>query len=209
MPSSPADAATSRPKLAPTFVADYQRSRVATAAALLASEHGLNALTVTSICAAAKMGRGRFYALFGGRSGALKYSFARSFHSTFGPVEAIPPNEVWHDRLEAGLGALFAATAAAPHMAELCLVHSQGEPSLAAGHDFEAGVGAVGALMPAGDGGGAENAPGPMAEYLARVVVSLLKLRLLRGQLAQLPADREELVLLAARAFPGPADPAL
>jgi AcrR family transcriptional regulator len=201
-----------RPMLAPAFVEGHQRARVTTATAELASELGLDGVTVTAICEAAQMGRSTFYLLFDGRAAALEYAFAAAYEQIFGAVDraGLTPRP-WLARLEAGVGTLFAAVAAEPRLAELCLVHSLGAATLSAGSDFEMGVEAVTRLMTGGCPAEGANAgvglglvgPGhPMADYLARGIVSLAKLRVLRGEIAELPQDRDDLVLLAARSFP-------
>ncbi len=196
----------SRPQLSEDFVDAHKRRRTLIAIAELAQGRGIDTLNVAEICTAAKMGRATFYRLFGSREGALEYAFREAFDRTFGPVEtAAGEPGAWLERVDAGLGALFEAIAEEPHLAELCLNHSVGAPA-ATGHDLEAGVRLITALMEGGrEADGAM--PGPpersalTGEWLARGALALAALRIRQGTTAELPAHRPELVLMAANSY--------
>jgi AcrR family transcriptional regulator len=202
-----------REPLSRDFVEEHQRGRVIGAVALLAHEFGIEEVTVTRICRAARLGRANFYELLGSRSGGLRYAFAGAFERVFEPVRATArgPEQPWLARLSVGLELLFAAIVDKPLLTELCLVHSPGAAPESRTHDFEAGVEVVLGLLAGGREAGktvcgeAYRDPGPLAEeYLARSIVSLAALRISQGKVARLPEHRDEMLLLAANAFFGP-----
>lgn len=211
-----AETPTRRPALRISFIEEHQRRRVVDAAAKLAHEAGIGAVTVEGLAQVAHMGKGTLYARFGNQAGCLSYSFAVAYREVFAELAATAAgSEPWLVRLDAGLATLLQACAAAPLLAELCLTHAAGAPAAAADHDSEAVTKILKELLAGGRAEGRaalgsdyQEPPAEMEEFLSRGILSLVVLRLLRGTAASLPSLREEIFLWAAGALLGPEEAA-
>jgi AcrR family transcriptional regulator len=201
-----------RRPLSPAFVEEHQRRRALPAVAELAHELGIEEITVSDLCGAARMGRSHFYELFGSREGCLEYAFSKAFEAIFGATNAVElaADEAWLAGIDAGIGALFETIAKEPLLAELCLIHASGS-TVSAGYNFEAGVDVLLRLVSGGReaarvrGASAAPDPGPLIEeYLAGSLASLARLRLMQEKATELPEHRGEMVLLVASVFFGP-----
>lgn len=205
-----AGAEMQRPMLSAAFVRDHQRRRVIVPVAELAHESSVEEITVTELCRRARIGRTNLYSLFESRESCLEYAFAAAFEMIFGVIATVDlgRDEPWLAHLDSGVAAFFAAIAAEPLLAELCLVHAGSATS--SGCDFEAGVEVLLSLMSGGrEAARSRGARAPalsplLEEYLAGSLASLARLRVMQEQAAQLPDHRDEMVLLAASAFFGP-----
>ncbi len=153
------------------------------------------------VCSVAGIGLRTFYAHFPTIEDCRKYAFAKAFdHLCEGIVRGGDPAE-WPRVLDASLTAFFAAIAADPRLAELCLLHSQAVPEEAAGHDREAVVVTlVGLLREGRDAASSARAqpePPPLTEeLLAWALVSLATQGLLLEDAQVLPAYKDELQAL-------------
>lgn len=156
------------------------------------------------------MSRTTFYALFSSLANCRSFAFCEAYGQLFGNLGAADAGEPWPARLRTALDRLFAAIAAEPALAELCLVHCFAGAEEARGHDYEAGVRAMTETM-RGARTAATSTVGPVhlgppavtEELLARGVVSLAALQARRGEPAALVGQREEAIALVAAAFPG------
>jgi AcrR family transcriptional regulator len=194
--------ATARPILPPEVVDEYRRRQVAEAIAELASEQGLQALTVKSICARCAMGRAKFYELYGGTAGATEDALDRAFETTFGPVrQAIAEGPEESQRsLEVALDALLAATVEEPRLAELCLVHSISAPGNHCRH-WEAAVDVLRSGLTSSSRDEAEKMTPEdlrpaIEELLCRSILTAVAQRLREGRGEQLQEDRAILLRL-------------
>jgi AcrR family transcriptional regulator len=195
------------------IVLDHRRRRAVMGAARGAHELGIGGVTVKVICADAKMARNTFYDLFSDVAACLRLGFRESFElidPTPEPGDA-SEEESWPAETDAAIARLYAAVAAEPLLAELCLVHSFGAPAESAGHDFEAVVGGMEARLRRGRDaakallGKGHPDPGPVTdEYLARTIVSLAQLKLMQGDAGSLFEHRAEMSLLVATSYFGP-----
>lgn len=184
------------------YVVAAQRRRAVDAVAEIAHEFGLAAATVTAVCRVGRMARGTYYGLFDGTSGCLRYSFAEAYKQVLGSMAAADGDGDWLALVDAKIGALYAAVAAAPLLAELCLVHSHGCREEAASYDFETAVADVaGMLSAAREQEGRRPIP-LLDECLARAIVSLAATRALQGRVAELAAEGRAMVRLVAASYP-------
>jgi AcrR family transcriptional regulator len=102
-----------------------QRQRVMEAVAELAHERRVADLAVADIIRRAGISRGAFYKLFEDRQSCLSFSCREAERQIFDPVSAtLDQDRPWAQQLSAAIAALLDATAAAPHVAELCMIHS-------------------------------------------------------------------------------------
>lgn len=197
------------PPLTREFVEDQRRHQVVVAVAELAHEVGIAAVTAVDVCAKVRMARATYYSLFGSSAGCLRYAFAEAFEQLFDPVRrAGESSESWLAGLNDATGTLLDRVAMEPLLAELCLVHSMGVPEEAHGHDYQAAVETmIGVLARGRDD--VPTSPGQselIEEYLARMIVSLVALRVRGGETSTLPDHREELVMLVVVSFYGPGE---
>jgi AcrR family transcriptional regulator len=200
-----------RPDLPREFVLDQRRQRVLGAVAELAHEVGVGAVTGSGICRLSRIAKNTFYELFDSVSDCRRYCFAEAYAVVVDPVrEASAEPRSWLAGLSAALAAFYAAIAAEPLLAELCLLHSLGAVEEAQGNDNEAAVAAMVEVLDGGRAAGraargmAYREPPALAEdYLARMIVSLAALRVRRGEVAALAEQRSELVILVASPFLG------
>lgn len=209
--SQRSQAPAGRQPLPRKFVEGHQRQRVVAAVAEIAHERGVNELTATRIVRGARMSRNTFYELFGSKEECLRFAFQEAYEYLFGSVRRLSRTQgPWLERLNAALDAFFAAIVEDPVLAELCLVHSFGAAAQSEGVDYEAGVETM--IEVIGDGRAAGKAavgdaycePLPQVEeFLARAILSLAATRVRRGEAGRLPAQRGELVRLAATPFLG------
>jgi AcrR family transcriptional regulator len=205
-----------RPPLRISFIEEHQRQRVVEAVGELAHELGIGAVTTERLAHLAHMGKGTFYARFGSQAGCLSYSFAVAYREVFSELAAAAAGpEPWVERLDTGLAALLEACAAKPFLAELCLIHAAGEPAAAADHDSEAAIEVLARLLADGRAEGRaalgpayREPPAELEQLLSRGILSLVRLRLLRGSSAGLPDLRKEIFLWAAGALLGPEEAA-
>jgi AcrR family transcriptional regulator len=182
--------------------APNERQRIVAAIAELAHEREVGKVEVSMVCTVAGVGLRAFYGHFPTIEDCRKYAFAKAFdHLCEGIARGGDPAE-WPRVLDASLTAFFAAIAADPLLAELCLLHSQAVPEEAAGHDREAVVNTLVALLREGRAAAASSAPAqpeppPLTEeLLARALVSLATQGLLLGDAEELPAYKDELLAL-------------
>lgn len=184
-----------------SFLEGHRRLRAAMAAVEIAHEIGLGAVTVKGICQRAKMGRSGLYDVFDNVGDCLRFGFAEAFELVFAEVREVSQEDgPWLQQLNAGLDRFFAAVAERPLLAEFCLVHCFGAADSAEGHDFEAGVATIAALI--------SDQPSLAEDYLARTIVSLAALKLRQGQAKTLPAHRKQMAALVANAL-GRTNPAI
>jgi AcrR family transcriptional regulator len=193
------------PQLSRDFIARHTRQRAVDVAVALAVAQGVNRVTVTSICRQAGMSRKTFYDNFENTSACLDHGLGEAFEQTLGETRDAEPKQPWLASLDATIGSFYAATTAAPVLAEFCLVHAFGLPRRSAGRDFEAAVEIIAARLHGGRDAAREELgpnyrdPPPLTEdYLARAVVSLAALKLRQGAAAALAEHRDEMVMLVA-----------
>lgn len=196
-----------RPPLPREFIEEHRRRTYVVAAAELAQESGIHALTVTNLCQRAQSARNTFYDHFRNVDDCLRLGIREGFDRLFGPVLQIAEEdeEEWLARVDRAVGGLYGAVAEEPTLAELVLVHSFGVPSEAGDLRYEDGVAAIERLLAQGRRetlGPIE--PMPLAEsYLAGVILSLATLKLRQGEAPALPAETREMTLLVGAVYLG------
>jgi len=208
----PAGISPGEQRLSRDFVREMQRQRILEPLAELAHERGIADTTASAVVNRAKMSRAMFYELFGDRSGALRFAFAQAYDFLSAPVrDALTGSRSWPEQVHHAIGGLIGAAVDNPLLAELCLVHSPGGRFEARGNDYEAIVATlVGALAGGREAGRATSGeeyrdpPPVVEEFLARSILSMIRLRLTQGNAAQLPAQRDELFVLTMVPFFGP-----
>jgi AcrR family transcriptional regulator len=121
-------------RLASEVVEGHQRDRVLASAAEVFAERGFNATTVDDIVAAARIGVGSFYSLFGGKLECFLLLHDRVVAAARARiVAAVPADGPWETRFCAGLRELLALVAADPDGARIVIVEA-----IAAGREGEA-----------------------------------------------------------------------
>jgi AcrR family transcriptional regulator len=188
------------PDLPREFVAAAQRRRAVDAVAEIAHESGVASVTTAAICRTARMARTTFYGHFDGLSGCLRYSFAESYRQLVGPL-ALADGHDWLSTVESAIGAFYAAVAAHPPLAELCLVHAPTAREESSGADLEATVDDLRKLLAQARLHDGQPTIPLVEECLARVLVSLAASRARREEGDRLLAERAEMVSLVASAY--------
>ena len=117
---------SARPELSREFVAVHKRRRIVDAMAELCAEHGYEATKIADVVARAGVARKTLYDNFGGKEELLLAAFDETAASLRDSVEAACSDAPQEDgrRVEAGLRALLAFTAAHPARARICLVEA-------------------------------------------------------------------------------------
>lgn len=197
-----------RPVLSREFVEINRRRVLALAAAELARESGVHAVTVTTICRQAHAARNTFYDHFANVDDCLRHGISEGFDHLFAPVLRVTEEDEegeWLLGIERAVGGLYEAAADQPDLAELFLVHSFGVPCGVDDPQYESGIAAIERLLVRGrEEGAASSNPMPLAEtYLARVILSMATLKLRQGEARSLPAQAREMTLLVGAAYLG------
>jgi AcrR family transcriptional regulator len=114
-----------RERLSKEDLAEHQRDRVLAVAAGVFADRGYHATTVDDLVAAARIGVGGFYALFGGKEGC----FAQLYDATLADArrrvaEAAAGSRSWPERICAGLRECLEAIAAEPARARVVLIEA-------------------------------------------------------------------------------------
>ena len=141
----------------------------------------------------------------------LRFSFRLAHERIFGPVEEAGAGaEPWLERLATTLDAFFAAIAAEPLLAELCLLHSLGTHTGGEAFDRQAGTDVIATAIGGGRAAGREalggdylDPPSEVELFLAGAIVSVAVRRIRQEEIASLPAHRDELIRLVATPFLG------
>lgn len=182
------------------YVGQYQRQRMMVAAAEMAHEEGLAAVTVSGLTARARISRKTFYDYFRNREACLEYAGEEASGYLFASLEGPGKEKSAEARIASGVEALLGAVAAEPIIAEFGLIHA---PTLGgdAGRRFqEAAIEAIAGLLGAG-GGKRKNAPA--AETIAIAILGLISYQVRRGEAKQVAELGEEVMRLARLAGVG------
>jgi AcrR family transcriptional regulator len=194
-----------RPDLAREFIEAARRRSFALAAAEVAHEFGIHAVTVSFVCQVAGSARNTFYDHFANVGECLRHGVREAFELLFMPFREVGDGE-WLEEVERAIAGFYGAAAREPMLAELLLVHSFGIALKDEDPDLDAGVVAMTALLARGrEEVEGEVVPIPLAEdYLARVISSLAALKLRREEAETLPAHTREMTTLVGIAYLGP-----
>lgn len=197
-----------RPQLSREFVATNRRRTLALAAAELARESGVHAVTVTKLCRQAHSARNTFYDHFAGVDDCLRHGIREGFDRLFAPVLRVTEEGEegdWLLGVERAVGGMYEAVADQPDLAELFLVHSFGVPCEPSDPQYETGIAAIEQLLIRGrEECATSSEPMPLAEtYLARVIVSMATLKLRQGKARALPAQTREMTQLVGATYLG------
>jgi AcrR family transcriptional regulator len=115
-----------REPLSREVMAEHQRERILDAATGVFAKRGYQATTVDNIVAAAKVGVGGFYALFGGKEECFLAAYDRVFADARARiVAALPAGRPWPEQACAALRATLDFLAAEPLRARVVLIESQ------------------------------------------------------------------------------------
>ena len=163
----------------------HQRDRVLSSSAAVFAERGFNATTVDDLVAAARIGVGSFYSLFGGKLECFLALYDRVAAEARARIAAaIPAQAAWPAQLCAGLRELLALVASDPDGARVVFVEA-----ITAGPEGEARHAAVlrevaAALRGARglDPGRGESLPPSLESATVAGLAWLLQRRLLDGE---------------------------
>lgn len=112
-------------RLSKGVLAEHQRDRVLAAAAGVFAARGYQATTVDDLVAAARIGVGSFYALFGGKEDCFLQLYDRVVAEARERVSsALEEETLWTDRAVAALRALLELVAAEPERARVAIVEA-------------------------------------------------------------------------------------
>lgn len=195
-----------RPLLQREFIDANRRRSFALAAAELAHEFGVHAVTVTLICRTAHSARNTFYEQFDNVNACLRHGVGEAFEHLFASLREVGgEQDEWLLDVEAAIAGLYGATAADPLLAEMLLIHSFGVSLESGDPDFDSGVSALAGLLARGRSESpAAEEPMPFAEdYLARVIISLATLKVRQEEAQTLPAETREMTLLVGTSYLG------
>jgi AcrR family transcriptional regulator len=197
-PARPIAAASARPQLSREFLLVHRRRRFAAAAAELAHEFGVRAITSTLIVQVAKGSRSGFYEAFANVEDCLRFAVAEAFEELFEPVRATSSVAGWAAQLHAAVTGFCVAAAADPVRAELFLVHSRSLRLEAGEGGLADGVLAFAPIFAAArDATGAANLmPESGEELFGWTIMALAARRVLAGRAEALTEDAEALVFL-------------
>jgi len=200
-------AAVGRERLSQEVLEEHQRHRVLEAAAGAFSERGYQSATVDDLVAAASIGVGSFYALFGGKEDC----FLRLYDRIAADAErriaaAIREEATWAERVCAGLRELLVLVSTEPERARIVLIEAR-----AAGAAVEARYAAtverVAAMLREGRSTGRGEKPIPPSFEDATVagLAWLLYRRLTDGDPIDLAELLPELTRFVLEPYVGPA----
>lgn len=195
-----------RPLLQREFIEANRRRGLALAAAELAHEFGVHAVTVTLICRTAHSARNTFYEQFDNVNACLRHGVREGFERLFASLrETGGEQSNWLLEVEQAIAGLYGAAAAEPLLAEMLLIHSYGVALEPGDPDFDTGVRALAGLLARGRGESpAAREPMPFAEdYLAQVVISLAALKVRQEEAQTLPDQTREMTLLVGTSYLG------
>jgi AcrR family transcriptional regulator len=198
-----------RPELPRAFIEANRRKSLARAAARVAHEAGVHAVTVTLICREAHSARNTFYGHFHNVEDCLRHGIREALEYLFAPIrEGGAEGSEWLPEVERAITGFYAAAAAEPLLAELLLVHSAGFHHDDGGSDLDTGLEALAALLAGGRAqAAAAGGPVPLAEdYLTRAIVSLAALKLRQDEGETLPEHSREMTLLVGSVYLGNAE---
>jgi AcrR family transcriptional regulator len=185
------------------YVDEYKRERCAVAIAEVVHAVGPHGLKASLISQKAKIARATFYDIFDGREKAVEWACEFAVGKLLEPVrQAIDEGGSAEERVEGAIGALVAAAAAEPSLAELCLVHATAFfPRRAQRYDQPL----VDALAPVLDESRSQSDPDSdtsFGELWAYGILSLVGNRLVEGEsdsLLSLAPELTEIGLAPAR----------
>lgn len=200
-----------RPEISREFVESHRRQRFVRAAATIAHEEGVRAITATNLCQVARTARNSFYDVFPNVNACLAYGVAEAFEHLFSPLREADGTGEWLREVDAAIAGLYAAAAAEPLLAELFLVHSFGVRVEPGQPDFASGTELLAGLLRRGRGeteAGHHQPPALSEEYLSQVVVSLAAQKVSWGETESLAAHAREMTLLVGGTYLGPAEAA-
>jgi AcrR family transcriptional regulator len=188
-----------------------RRRRFARAAAEVARGSGLGGITVAAVAEAAGTGPDAFDETFPDLDHCLRFGVRDGFEQLTAPLRRLE-GEDWRERLEAAIGAYYAAVAADPLLVELYLLHSYrvrlrpGDPGL-----HESVLAFAPLLEAAGAESGQENLPPGVEEFLGWAIVAAAVGEVRAGRAAELPAQSAEVAAYVALFYtpdrPGTATP--
>jgi AcrR family transcriptional regulator len=125
LPDHLTPAPVGRARLPKEVLEKHQRDRVLAAASAVFAAGGFNSTTVDDIVAAARIGVGSFYALFGGKEECFLALYDRVVARARERVAAaLPAGAPWPERFRAALAALLQAVAEDPDSARIVVVEA-------------------------------------------------------------------------------------
>ena len=175
-----------RPGISREFIESNRRKDFVLAAAEIAHEFGVQAVTVSLLCRMARRARNSFYDQFDNVNDCLRYGIDEAFERFFAPLrDTATEEDEWLLGIHRAISGLYSATAAEPLLAELILVHSFGVPTKPGDADFDSGV----------------NVMIDRADEAIRLYSGL---KLSRDEAASLPSHSREMTMLVGNAYLGP-----
>lgn len=188
-----------RPELPKEFVAVHKRRRMIDAIASLSAERGYEATKIADVVRTAGVARKTLYDNFEGKEDLFLAALDGFLGDARAAVEeacAEQPEELWRERVEAGLGAFLACVAERPAAARMALLESPSATATARARHEAALRGYVELLRaqtPA-----AADLPETLEETLVGGVAWVIAQRFRRGEAASAPdllAELTEFVL--------------
>lgn len=207
---APAQLPSGRHGLSREYVVNSQRSRLLSAAVLIAGEDGYAGMTVSAVIARAGVSRKTFYEFFADREDCFLAAFDGLLDAALrGARDAYATGDAWPDRLRTMLSAALETLAAHAHEARLGFVEV-----LAAGpRALQRRDAALRAFMEfvapgyeAADSGPA--IPPLMPEAIVGALYEIVYTRVLHERTAELPSLLPDLMFCALAPFVGPAQAA-
>jgi AcrR family transcriptional regulator len=166
--------AGARPQISRAFLEHHRRLAFVAAAAELADEFGVRAVTVSMLCSVGHAARNTFYDLFANGEECFRFTAATGYEALFAGLpdptaEAPDPHMVTRR--------LGEAAAAEPALVRFFLFHSRSVPRAEGERTPESAVERLAALFAARLGPG--TSPGRREDLLARVYIEMLTRRLI------------------------------
>jgi AcrR family transcriptional regulator len=185
-----------RPMLPRDFIETHRRKRFATALSELVHEQGEVQPTVAEVIKRARTSRNTFYEVFTSKEACFWFACAWARERLLDAIAtAAQVDGKDEDRARAVIGALLEAASGLPAPVELCLIHSAADSETREGVGDTATIEALARALSIGSG---ERSVDVASELLAAGILTVVALRLHRGELSEPTALGEELVNLVA-----------
>lgn len=169
------------------FIAENHRGRLVAACVQEVSKRGYPDMTVADIIRTAAVSRRTFYEFFDSREACFLATYDLVFSHAAGlVVAAYKAEEVWAEKVRAGISVLLQFFADEPQLAHLCMVEPLAAGPPIADHHRQR-VGGFAALLDAGrEVEGAETPPEGTADAVVAGVASLIVQRIVAGEAERL-----------------------
>jgi len=189
------------------FVAANHRDRLVAACVQEVNRRGYADMTVADIIKTAAVSRRTFYEFFDSKEACFLATYDLVFSHVAGLVfAAYEAEDVWAQKVRAGIAVLLQFFADEPLLAHLCMVEPLAAGPPIADHHRQ-GVGGFAAMLDAGrEVEGAEAPPEGTADAVVAGVASLIIQRILGGEAEQLEDLLPDILISVLTPYLGPAE---